>query len=442
MLTAQYAFRSREDGNVTIFSVFMLMLILIITGASVDIMRFEATRAKMQSTMDRAVLAAADLEQQQPPVAVVNDYMTKAGLAQGLSDVAVNEGLNFRNVRAEGSAALDTFFLHMSGFDELVAPALSEAEEVISEVEISLVLDISGSMRFGDRIGKLKPAAETFVDTVLLRDDSMTSVTVVPYAGQTNPGPVVYDYLNTVEPENRAAMPSSCIEVPRSNFDTTGLPPDFSDFVPHFMYWSIAADVMDWGWCPEDDTSIQYFGTDADALGEFIRDIRMHDGTGTHYGLKWALSLLSPEARPMMNHLIDNGEADESQRGRPLDWEAEDAQKFIVLMTDGKITDQLRPKDPYHEDNWDRELQRQDSDRRERLSRRSENLSAFYEQCDLAKDNGVIVFTIAYEAPSNGRNEMRNCASSPSHFFEVEGVQIEETFHSIARQINNLRLVQ
>ena len=55
-------FAAEEDGNVTVFSVFMLVLIIAITGASVDIMRFEAILAKMQSTMDRAVLAAADMD--------------------------------------------------------------------------------------------------------------------------------------------------------------------------------------------------------------------------------------------------------------------------------------------------------------------------------------------------------------------------------------------
>ena len=39
-------------------------------------------------------------------------------------------------------------------------------------------------------------------------------------------------------------------------------------------------------------------------------------------------------------------------------------------------------------------------------------------------------------------NVMRDCASSPSHFFRVEGVEIEDAFEAIARQINQLRLTQ
>ena len=57
-------------------------------------------RTKIQNTIDRAVLAAADLDQTLDPSAVVTDYMDKAGVGQHLSEVNVNEGLNFRTVTA------------------------------------------------------------------------------------------------------------------------------------------------------------------------------------------------------------------------------------------------------------------------------------------------------------------------------------------------------
>jgi hypothetical protein len=37
---------------------------------------------------------------------------------------------------------------------------------------------------------------------------------------------------------------------------------------------------------------------------------------------------------------------------------------------------------------------------------------------------------------------MANCASSPAHFFRVEGAELEKTFYSIGRAINQLRLTQ
>ena len=37
---------------------------------------------------------------------------------------------------------------------------------------------------------------------------------------------------------------------------------------------------------------------------------------------------------------------------------------------------------------------------------------------------------------------MRDCASSENHYYDVEGLQIVTAFSSIARTINQLRLVQ
>ncbi|MCJ7874681.1 hypothetical protein [Phaeobacter sp. J2-8] len=64
------------------------------------------------------------------------------------------------------------------------------------------------------------------------------------------------------------------------------------------------------------------------------------------------------------------------------------------------------------------------------------------EICGVARDKGIVVFAIAFEAPSGGQAALQDCASSPSHYFAVEGIEITETFHAIARQINNLRLIQ
>ena len=75
----QKVFRTEEDGNLSVFAVLMLIIILTVAGASVDIMRLESNRAAMQVSLDRAVLAAADLDQQQNPETVVGDYLSKAG---------------------------------------------------------------------------------------------------------------------------------------------------------------------------------------------------------------------------------------------------------------------------------------------------------------------------------------------------------------------------
>ncbi len=62
--------------------------------------------------------------------------------------------------------------------------------------------------------------------------------------------------------------------------------------------------------------------------------------------------------------------------------------------------------------------------------------------CDAAKGQGVVVFSIGFEAPTNGRTVLRNCASSFNHYFDVKGLEISDAFQAIASAINNLKLIQ
>ena len=62
--------------------------------------------------------------------------------------------------------------------------------------------------------------------------------------------------------------------------------------------------------------------------------------------------------------------------------------------------------------------------------------------CDASKDAGIVIWSIGFEVDNHGADVMANCASFPSHFFRVEGIEISEAFDAIARQINQLRLTQ
>jgi len=62
--------------------------------------------------------------------------------------------------------------------------------------------------------------------------------------------------------------------------------------------------------------------------------------------------------------------------------------------------------------------------------------------CQATKDAGVIIFTIGFEADADGDATLLDCASSASHFYDVEGLEISEAFAAIATQINQLKLVQ
>jgi Flp pilus assembly protein TadG len=181
-------FLSREDGTVTIFGMMMFVLMVGVGGIAIDVMRYETQRAQLQYTLDRAVLAAASLSQTLEPEAVVRDYFETAGLQDYRLRVEVIEGLNFRRVNAIAEMELRSLFMHMFGVRVLTSPAAGAAEERVRNIEVSMVLDISGSMGSSNRMTNLRPAARQFVTDVMGANtnpegNQLVSVSIVPYNG-------------------------------------------------------------------------------------------------------------------------------------------------------------------------------------------------------------------------------------------------------------------
>ncbi|WP_348524160.1 Tad domain-containing protein [Phaeobacter sp. J2-8] len=151
----------------TVLAMIIFVGIIAICGFGVDLMMNEMKRTKLQGTLDRAVLAAADLEQELDPASVVQDYFTKSGVADTLTSTTVDDGVSYRTVTATASQTSDSLFLGIIGIDEMVAPAAGQATEIMANVEISLVLDRSGSMGSNNKIQNLRAAAREFVDAVI-----------------------------------------------------------------------------------------------------------------------------------------------------------------------------------------------------------------------------------------------------------------------------------
>ncbi|MGP3697485.1 pilus assembly protein TadG-related protein [Rhodobacter sp. NSM] len=467
-------FLRAEDGSMLVFGLFLFVLMLMIGGIAIDVMRFEYTRSGTQQTLDRAVLAAASLKQVREPKVVVEDYFDKAGMSERLGETySDSPTLNSKRVWADARAGVDTYFMHMLNVDTLSSPAGATAEEAVSNIEISLVLDISGSMRNnGMQITKLRTAAKEFFATVLAGDaKKFTSINVVPYAGHVNVGRKLYEAFGGAATTHTN---SYCLDLNSSDYASAGLPSKNLPQVPHFMNWTIDWPTMDWGWCPGAKAEIQVAQNDEAALSTYIESIRLHDGTGTQSGIKYGLLLLNPDMKSIFDTLptIPSDFA-----GRPMAWpNTPDAnvQKYLIVMTDGVITEQVRPtytdtlrdfdsdrKDNEYYDgsnsksdpdtvdgtnhvllNSQVELQNQKSSYRTTPTSASTNIARFKAQCDLAKANGVIIYTIAFNTDSSAAAPMKYCATKPSNFFEVKDKEISDAFAVIARNIQQLRLTQ
>ncbi|WP_298913293.1 TadE/TadG family type IV pilus assembly protein [uncultured Roseobacter sp.] len=558
-------FVREEDGVITIFTIFMLFMVLMVCGIAVDLMRNEMERIKVQNTLDRAILAAADLQQTLDPNVVVTDYFEKAGIAEYLGDITVTPGDNlptnyFRTVEASARARTPSPYMAMTGVNDLPLFVAGTAEEVVSNLEISLVLDVSGSMGRNSRLVNLKVAAKDFVDQIANNSqDGRMAISIVPYATQVSIPDAMADRL-TLEGTNPH---SNCLNFAASDFLTpamrvpsaaAGAPPVVAyERTMHFDPWTYRSSLDDGDGrlstphelvkspvCEADaNREILPLQKDRDVLKNYIEALDAAGNTSIDVGMKWGLAMLDSSMSPMVEGLISDGTVSAQFSGRPADYNSDENLKVIVLMTDGENTAQYYIEDGYREGQtvlwWnadasvysvydditeefyysravdtDGDADVDGDDERWGVSpygclnptnssdssdwdcsagtpaggaynisfpdlwAHTPILENFYTNfypwmnystaanrwyynafdnvssgtkntrteniCDEAKDEGVIVFTIGFEAPENGQAVLRNCASSVSHYFDVDGLEIADAFNAIAHEITQLRL--
>lgn len=565
------AFRRNEDGGLIIFSMMMFVLMLLIAGMSLDIERFETARTKLQNTADSAALAAASLTQTVPSQEIVNDYFAKADMGDFIEDVHVTSALNYKNVVVEADINVPTHFFNMIGINNLATLVDSTAEESIGDVEISLVLDVSGSMGSNSKLSNLKTAANDFIDAIYEDTaDGSVSISIVPYSTQVSVGPDILSHFTDRDVEHDY---SHCINWESGDFSSVAI--DFDAPVEQTLHLDARTDD-NWGWSANNDlwyrecpdygwTDILVMSENITQLKNYINAFSATDWTSIELGVKWGAALLDPSFQPVVADLVASGDADADFADRPMSYEEADGLKVLVVMTDGQNTDQYSMNEPYRTgqsdtyvfyDQWDRpyysiwggdgepvttvqyetviETESVCIDwryvyRKGRWRWRCYDWETTYTEverpvmnwylandyssdgvsdgwrstpyggenatrmtwaqlwaevpvyvftddylrnmggqttqrdaieaavdyadistkdpntlsiCSAAKANGVLIYAIGFEAPVNSELLLESCATTPSHFFDVDGAEISQAFSAIAADINRLRLIQ
>ena len=358
LTTALSRFRRDDEGSFVIFSLFIFILMILIGGLAIDLMRYENLRTTMQNTIDRAVLAAADLDQDVDPKLVVADYLDKAGMEDlpyevFVDDKKVGNDVVDRTVFVNSTVVMDTYFMKMIGTPELPVPVATRANEQINDIEISMVLDVSGSMGWGTKLPEMKAAANDFIDEVMLNTEpGRVSMSIVPYATQVNPGAELASKFNITAEHSY----SHCIEFETDDFNSTEMKPlvqyqRFGHFDPFSNEDEGRVLVEDGGnWTPhwscrtEDAFEITPWSISPSTLKTQINALTAQGYTSIDVGTKWGTALLDPSTSTVVDGLISDGVLNGKLTGRPSayadpndDTQAE-VLKFMIVMTDGVTT--------------------------------------------------------------------------------------------------------
>lgn len=470
-------FLENTSGNVAVIFSLVAVPLVVLIGGGIDIQRVSASKVKLQSAVEASALAAASFKNS----GTVTEEFVKEYIQANLSDanqllnVNVNIDnstitLNKREIVVSSTATVPSYFLQLVGINDSEIKATSTAVESRGSIEYSMVLDISSSMS-GAKLANLKEAANDFVDTVLGDEQvDTTSINLVPFGGTVNLGSAVFND-HVVKGNNIITNPSSnaykkdvnvpnhrfrftdgdnCVELHKSDYDLDLIPQNSRPQVPHF--WKF---VYFNPWCPKSTSAAVWNSNDADVLKAKVNGLTLSDGTGMNHGALWGAKALSPSYRGKLG-----GDFPE----RPVDFEDTETTKVIIIMTDGSITAQSRPKDykaySVHTDRFYGSKARKSGQNNGKkgnkknqqtilkngnnsaISSDSNAIGNFKKTCEDLKAKGVNIYTVGFQIDKDSNQEelLQYCATNPANYYLVESLDIKQAFRSIISSVNKLRV--
>lgn len=184
-------FKGSDSGNVAMLFALACLVIFPLVGFAIDFSRVIVEKSKLQQATDAAALAAAhDAFMSADERRVVIEAHLNA-LEQDIGREVTYE----LSQDAEGQISLvthisvNTTIAKITGKDEVNVTVRSDAVEGGADIEVAMILDITGSMS-GSRITALKEASQDLVDIVVKDEQSpyYSKVAMIPYSVAVNVG--------------------------------------------------------------------------------------------------------------------------------------------------------------------------------------------------------------------------------------------------------------
>ena len=222
------AYARDERGAITLLMLVLFVGVLLTTGMALDMARHESERADPQSAIDRGTLAAASLrqtlndddpatpaEEEDRMTAMVGSFVASRTLSGSNASVTIKSDIqpHMREVVASADYAMPTGFLRMIGLRSLEVGAVSRAKEGLGTIEISMVLDTTGSMCNPScaKIKALRENSEGFINAIFANNPAeRVSFNVVPSDNHVNIGSWMFDRLSGVK---RAPDEAPCMRI-------------------------------------------------------------------------------------------------------------------------------------------------------------------------------------------------------------------------------------
>lgn len=385
--------RAREGAIAPIIGLTIVAL-LFAAGVAVDSARAYRVASDATAALDAAALATAKALRLQKPSdaeleAIASDFF-KANI-----DSRASTGATFGTLQIEIDRATNAVKLHVVGLLPTTITSLMGVETLdvainsaavfdAKNVELSMMLDVSGSMS-GQKILDLHAAAKDLVTTILSENTNGARhrIAIAPFATAVNAG--------TFAPAATGTSFAKCVTERTGANAFNDKPPSSGPFGKKTSTCPVNAIV------PLTDSE--------DVLASRIDALKANGSTAGHLGIAWAWYLVSPEWADFW-----------PEESKPKPYDDPETQKVVIIMTDGEFNT------AYESANGNSKIQAQ-------------------KLCANMKGDGIIVYSVGFQVPPEALPILEYCATSPSTFFDArDGTQLRDTFQTIAKRLAGLRL--
>jgi len=389
------SFRGDENGSVALIFAAVVLVLMLAAGVAMDYARAARLSTITTTALDAAVLAAAkDLaagassaEVEQTARNYFNASIANNNL-EGItfSALQVQQDPQNDSVNISVQASMETAFVRLAGIDTVDFGERAVAAFASKDIELAMMLDVSGSMG-GSKIRDLRDAATDLVD-ILHNGSPQNDVRIgmVPYSTSVNAG----GYAGTTT----GGASVRCVT-------ERGGANAFTDVSALYDPLGGSGGIS----CP--NAEIVPITDRERTMKRSIRRLRAGGWTAGHLGVAWAWYMVSPEWADVW-----------PAASRPRAYGLEDNIKAVILMTDGIFNTAYVPG------NGDSDEQAEDL-------------------CDNMRDEGVVIYSVAFQAPAASEALLRDCAGVSTRYFNADsGQELRDAFQAIALSLLKLRITE
>lgn len=397
-------FSHDTNGNAAMLFGMIFLPLLLLGAFAIDSSRHVSSNQHIQSAVDAASLAAAQtLEDATKTDAEIIEIATDSYRANLLGThgdvdcadptVTVNRLAGTVNVAA--ACKTPTMLggaLTRADMDSIIE---ATARANLTKLDLAMMLDVSGSMG-GAKLTALKVAAKDAAAALVTPSSGdRVRISFVSYSGAVNAG----DYGNAAlgRPANDDSDGDGLDKVCVSERTGTAA---WKDDQPEIGKW-VGDDAST---CP--DSSLLPLTNNLSTFNTAIDSLTAGGLTAGHLGVAWSWYLVAPE----WDNIWPGGAA-------PLAYTEPDAIKSVILMTDGQFNTVYE-------------------------SAMGNSNEQAKKMCQKMREQGVIVYAVAFQAPNSAIATLKDCTGNESRFFDAgNATELKAAYASIASQLSALTLV-